>query len=129
MPSSHRSTAALDSRCLHAVLRPQYRNPATSATDCQSAMGEAKAAECGFHLRVRVLFAAKLPKHGQQAPCVAEPWDVYHPTASNFAEGGRVSSQPRSQHHSSFPAVVLGPRAIISMTRSLVHPLTTCALH
>ena len=85
----------LNARCGY-VLRPQYR-PSRAVLAPGPAPGLApgpraptKATGGGFHLRVRVLCATKLPKHGLQAPCVAERWDVYHPTTANFAEAGEV---------------------------------------
>lgn len=50
--------------------------------------GSVSHAPRGTLLKVRVLFATQLPKHGMQAPCVADAWDVYHPISSQFANGG-----------------------------------------
>ena len=59
------------------MLRPEYRNGSRDAVREQKR---------GFHLRVRVLCAAELPKSGSQAACIAEPWDAFHRGSSSFLE-------------------------------------------
>ena len=87
---------SLNQRCGY-VLRPQYRRPGgdggaarppRGAHALGSPGGSVSHAPRGTLLKVRVLFATQLPKHGMQAPCVADAWDVYHPISSQFANGG-----------------------------------------